>query len=141
MLDDMWFSDSTTHIFYEVLDQKRLTDPRAVGIYRQRLDASNLKLRFAAQALREVTAVVHELEHGEFIYFDDENRLKAHFGLEAFVVFLRAALDTAVSGYALYFSGKTGIDSVNDVLKKWPAAWVPERNLVAWGSDQSCLRQ
>jgi hypothetical protein len=76
MLDDMWSSDPTTHIFCEVLDQKRLTDPRAVGVYRQRLDASNLKLRFAVQALREVTAVVGELEHGEFIYFDDANRLK-----------------------------------------------------------------
>lgn len=131
-MDDMWFSDPTTHIFYEVLDQKRRTDPRAVGVYRQRLDASNLKLRFAVQALREVTAVVRELEHGEFIYFDDANRLKAHFGLEAFVVFLRTALDTAVGGYAPYFSGKTDIDSINDVLKKWPPAWIPERNLIAW---------
>lgn len=128
----MWFSDPTTHIFYEVLDQKRLTDLRAVGVYRQRLDASNLKLRFAVQALREVATVVRELEHGEFIYFDDANRLKAHFGLEAFVVFLRASLDTAVGGYALYFSCKTNIDSINDVLKKWPAAWVPERNRVVW---------
>jgi hypothetical protein len=58
--------------------------------------------------------------------------LKVHFGLEAFVVFLRAALDTAVGGYALYFSAKTDIDSINDVLKKWPPGWVPERSRVAW---------
>jgi hypothetical protein len=41
MLDNLWFSDPTAHIFYEVLDPKKLTDPRAVGVYRQRLDASN----------------------------------------------------------------------------------------------------
>jgi hypothetical protein len=134
MLNELWFCDPTTHIFYEVLEQKKVTDPRTVGIYRQRLDASNLKLRFAVQALREVTAVVKELEHGEFIYFDDANRLKAHFGLETFVVFLRAALDMAIGGYAVYFSGNTDIDSINDVFKKWPPSWISERNRVAWES-------
>ena len=133
MLDDMWFSDPTTHIFHNVLDQERQTDPRVVGVYRERLDASNLKLRFAAQALRDVLAVVQELEHGEFIYFDDANRLKAHFGLSAFLVFLRAALDTALGGYGAYFAGRKDIDSINEVLKKWPPAWIPGANQPAWG--------
>jgi hypothetical protein len=32
MLDDMWFSDPTTHIFHNVLDQERQTDRRVVGV-------------------------------------------------------------------------------------------------------------
>jgi hypothetical protein len=137
MRDEMWFSDPSTNIFYDVLEQTRHTDKKLVGVYRARLEASDLKLRFAGRALDDVTAVIDELEHGEFLYFDDTNRLKAHFGLAAFLIFLRAALDTAVGGYGAYFSGKTDIDSINDVLKKWPPKWLPTANEAAWGDIKS----
>jgi len=132
MLDDLWFSDPTTHIFHEINDPRGLQDRRVLGVYRQRLDAANLKVRFAAQALEDVEGIIRQLEHGEFIYFDDASRLKASFNLEAFVVFLRAAIDTTLCAYAAYFTGKTTFDSVNDVLSKWPVTWIPPERLGPW---------
>jgi hypothetical protein len=135
--DELWFSDPTTHFFLEILGPRAIGDKRTYGVYRQRLNAANLKLRFAAHALQNIASIVRELEIGEFIYFDDASRLKVSFNLEAFVVFMRAALDATVSAYATYFTGKSSIDSVNDVIGKWPVDWVSPPYRAVWDGLKS----
>ncbi|NJN99285.1 MAG: hypothetical protein HC875_36920 [Anaerolineales bacterium] len=109
-------------------------DIRILGLYGQRLDSCNIKFRFAAKSYLEVISVLNELEHGEFIYFDDESRLKVSFYIESLMIFLRACLDMAVSAYYIYFSGKTDLDSFNDFLKKLAnfSVWLPNESKEYW---------
>ena len=128
------YCDPTTHLFYGCQTIQRHTDDRLLGVYRQRIDACNMKLRYAAQAYLELLQIINELEYGEFIYFDDHSRLKAGFHFEALIIFLRASLDLAVSAFCIYFSGTTGIDSTNDFLKRLSKhrAWIPAAIQPLW---------
>jgi hypothetical protein len=107
---------------------------KVLGIYGQRLDGCNMKFRFAAKSYLEVMQILDELEHGEFIYFDDESRLGAIYYVESLVIFLRASLDLAISAYYIYFTGKTDLDSLNDFLKKLEKFlnWIPESSREYW---------
>ena len=117
LISDLNYSDPTTHCFVDCIDVLKPLGGNLVGIYKQRLDACDLKLRFAAKSLLEIRRIVSELEHGEFIYFDDANRLSMSFYVESFVIFLRSTLDLEISAYYLYFSSKSDIDSFNDFIK------------------------
>ncbi len=118
LTSELYFSDPKSHWFAECLLVKKPLERKVLGVYKQRLDASDSKIRFAAIAYLNIQKIVAELEHGEFIYFDDENRLKMHFNTESLIIFLRASLDLATSAYYTYFSQNTNIDSINDFLKK-----------------------
>lgn len=97
--------------------KKELTD-RSFNIYKYKLEAADTKLRFATFAYEEIKKITDELEVGEFIYFDDYNRLRMSFYLEAFLVFARAGLDLSISSYYTYFHDTTNLDSLNDFIKK-----------------------
>ena len=115
-------------------------DNKVLGVYGQRLDACDSKIRFAAKAYLAIRTIVSELEHGEFIYFDDASRLDMSFYTESFLIFLRASLDLAVSAYYAYFSAKTNIDSFNDFIKKFgkeqqtqtESDWLPSKSREFW---------
>jgi hypothetical protein len=135
LLSELWFCDQSTHIFAAIREPRKTMDAKLLGIYRQRLDAANVKFRFAAWSLRQLHRLVADLEHGEFIYLDDGDRLRGSFFLEAFLVFMRAAVDTTISAYYAYFASKTDLDGLHDVLKqasKGPAEWMPERSRGFW---------
>jgi len=118
LVSELSFSDPTTHYFAECRQVNRPLDNKVLGVYGQRLDACDSKIRFAAKAYLAIREIVSELEHGEFIYFDDASRLDMSFHTESLLIFLRASLDLAISAYCAYFSGKTNIDSFNDFIKK-----------------------
>ena len=118
LVSELYFSDSNTHYFNECRMIRKPYDGKILGVYGQRLDACDAKIRFAAKAYIEIQRIVDELEHGEFIYFDDRNRLDMNFYAESFLIFCRASIDLAVSGYYTYFAGKTNLDSFNDFMKK-----------------------
>jgi len=133
LVSELAFSDPSTHFFTDCRFINKPYGKRVLGVYGQRLDACNWKIRFAAKAYLGVQAIVAELEHGEFIYFDDESRLEMGFYTESFLVFLRACLDLAISAYYAYFTGKTDLDSFNDFVKKLNTAeWLPESSREFW---------
>jgi hypothetical protein len=134
LASELWYSDPSTHIFNECRTIKKEYEPRILGIYGQRLDACNIKIRFAAKSYLAVQEIVGALEHGEFIYFDDENRLEMSFYVESLLVFLRASLDLAVSAYFAYFTGNTKLDSFHDFVKKVGNGidWLPENSEPLW---------
>jgi len=115
---ELYICDPATHVFYDCRTINKQYEKRLLGIYEQRLDACNVKIRFAAKSLLAARKIVKELEHGEFIYFDDENRLRLSYYVENFLIFSRASIDLAISAYYLYLSGSKNLDSFNDFLKK-----------------------
>jgi len=115
---ELFYCDPTTNIFERCRIIKKEYPLNVLGVYGQKLDACNIKIRYAARALLYIKQIVNELEHGEFIYFDDENRLKMYFYAESYLIFIRSTLDLVVSAYFIYQTGKTNIDSFNDFLKK-----------------------
>jgi hypothetical protein len=133
---DLSYSDPGTHIFGECRRIKRAYEPKILGIYGQRLDACNVKIRFAAKSYLEVQDIVGELEHGEFIYFDDASRLNMTFYVESFLIYSRAALDLAVSAYYTYFTGDTNLDSFHGFVKKIPGEvdWLPDNSKRLWSA-------
>ena len=140
LTSELYFSDSTCHWFAECLQVKKPLDKKVFGVYKQRLDASDSKIRFAAKTYISIVEIVSELEHGEFIYFDDENRLDLHFYTESLIIFLRASMDLAISAYYSYFSQNTNIDSINKFLKKIKTGqdnkaeieWLPSDSYKFW---------
>ena len=115
---DLFYCDPQTHLFVKCRKIGEKFDKKILGLYGLKLDSCNIKIRFAATALNNIKQIVKELEHGEFIYFDDENRLKLSFYTESFLIFIRTTLDLAVSSYYLYLTGDTTLHSINDFLKK-----------------------
>ncbi len=120
LVTELYICDPVTHIFYDCRTINKQYDKRLLGIYEQRLDACNVKIRFAAKSLLAARKIVKELEHGEFIYFDDESRLGLTYYVESFLIFSRASIDLAISAYHLYFFESSNLDSFNDFLKKLP---------------------
>ena len=118
LVAELYICDPVTHIFHDCRTINKQYDKRLLGIYEQRLDACNVKIRFAAKSLLAARKIVKDLEHGEFIYFDDENRLELSYYVESFLIFSRASIDLAISAYHLYFLGSSNLDSFNDFLKK-----------------------
>lgn len=117
LIKESFYCDPATHIFEKCRIIKKVYAKNILGIYGQKLDACNLKIRYAARALQFIEQIVTELEHGEFIYLDDENRLKINFYAESYLIFIRATLDLVVSAFYVYRKGNS-IDSFNDFLKK-----------------------
>jgi hypothetical protein len=134
MVSELWYSDPSAHIFNECRRVKKEYEPRILGIYGQRLDACDIKIRFAAKSYLAVQEIVETLEHGEFVYFDDESRLEMSFYVESLLIFLRASLDLAVSAYFTYFTGSTKLDSFHDFVKKIRNGidWLPENSESLW---------
>lgn len=134
LISEMSYCDPTTHIFYECRMIGKPYEKRILGIYGQRLDSCNMKFRFAAKSYLGIMQILDELEHGEFIYFDDESRLGAIFYVESLMIFIRASLDLAISAYYIYFTGKTDLDSLNDFLKKLEKFlnWIPQDSREYW---------
>jgi len=120
LVTELYICDPVTHIFYDCRIINKQYGKRLLGIYEQRLDACNVKIRFAAKSLLAARKIVKELEHGEFIYFDDESRLGLSYYVESFLIFSRASIDLAISAYHLYFFGSGNLDSFSDFLKKLP---------------------
>jgi hypothetical protein len=116
------------------MDVKKILLDRSKSMYKYKLEAADLKLRFAAYAYEEIMKIVDDLEFGEFIYFDDRSRLKMSFHLESFLVFSRACLDLAVSSYYTYFRNTTNLDSINDFIGKIKvdASWIPPVSKLFW---------
>lgn len=127
LVDQLWFSDPSTHLFHQVRTVRKQLDRRTLGIYGSRLDAANQKIRYAAEALVRVLRIVSELTHGEFIYFDDRSRLAAHEALESFLIFLRASMDLITAAWWAYHTDTTNLDSFHDLLKRLRAGvqWAP----------------
>lgn len=136
LISELSYCDPTTHMFHECRMIKKPYPIKILGLYGQRLDSCNMKFRFAAKSYLKVISVLDELEHGEFIYFDDESRLKVSFYVESLMIFLRASLDMAISAYYIYFKGKTNLDSLNDFLKKLDSflVWIPEESKEYWST-------
>lgn len=138
LVSELYFSDPNTHWFAECLQVKKPLDIKVLGVYKQRLDACDMKMRFSAKAFLAIQSVIKKLEHGEFIYFDDAGRLEVNFNVESMIIFLRAALDLAVSAYSAYFSSKTNIDSFNDFIKRIGKGqiekpeWLPVQSQAFW---------
>lgn len=118
LANELFFSDASTHLFDKCRRINKDFPKNIMGLYIQKLDACNIKVRFAARALLFIKQVVEEFEHGKFIYFDDANRLKLSFYTESYLVFIRASLDIIVGAYYMYLTGKTNLDSLNDFFKK-----------------------
>lgn len=76
LVTELYICDPVTHIFYDCRTINKQYDKRLLGIYGQRLDTCNVKIRFAAKSLLAVRKIVKDLKQGEFIYFDEENRLE-----------------------------------------------------------------
>lgn len=134
LVSEWQFSDCSTHIFSGCRSLKNPLNERALGIYKQRADACNMKLRFAAKAYLEVNDLLKPLEHGELIWFDDEDRLNVAFYFESLLVNLRASLDTAVSAYYTYFTGNPSLDSAHQFLREVGRGldWVPAESHKYW---------
>ena len=140
LVSELSFSDPGTHWFAECRQVQKPLDNKVLGVYGQRLDACDSKIRFAAKAYLAIRKTVFELEHGEFIYFDDASKLDMSFHTESLLIFLRASLDLAISAYCAYFSTKTNIDSFNDFIKKVgkgqqaqaEAVWLPTHSREFW---------
>jgi hypothetical protein len=134
LVSELSYCDPTTHIFHECRLIHKPYELKILGAYGQRLDACNMKLRFAAESYIELKRLLDELEFGEFIYFDDASRLKATFYLENLLIFLRASLDLTMSAYYIYFTGETKLDSFNDFLKKLKNGidWLPNTSKEYW---------
>ena len=146
ILSELFFCDSSSHYFAECLQVTKPLEAKVLGIYSQRLDACDMKIRFVAKSYLEVEKIIRELQHGEFIYFDDESRLSINFYTESFFIFLRATLDLSISAYHAYFNEKTSMDSFNDFIKQVgkiqekedQSTWIPAKSLSFWsnlGSD------
>lgn len=95
------------------------------------------------EQLLRVRGVLKDLQHGEFIYFDDASQLLAHSALEASLIFLRASIDLVAAAWWAYHSDTTTLDSFNDLLKKlsnnqvpWFDA-LPEESRHYWSSLRS----
>ncbi|MDM5283795.1 hypothetical protein [Peribacillus frigoritolerans] len=137
---ELFFCNPKTNLFHEIGEVKKKLENREFGIYKQRIEACDLKIRFAALSYLEVKKIVDSLEIGEFIYFDDESRLKASFYLESFVVFSRTAIDLAVSAYSIYFGNNVSIDSINPFLKKLSKlTWIPKDSITYWENLNNLL--
>lgn len=134
LVSELSYCDPATHIFHECRMIKKPYNIKILGLYGQRLDSCNMKFRFSAKSYLEVISLLAELEHGEFIYFDDESRLKVSFYVESLMIFLRASLDMAISAYYIYFKGITDLDSLNDFLKKVESflVWIPSESKEYW---------
>lgn len=134
LVSEFSYRDENTHIFRECRIIKKPYEMKILGLYGQRLDSCNLKFRFAAKSYLKCLSVLHDLEQGEFIYFDDKSRLKMSFYLESLLIFLRASLDLAISSYYIYFTGKTNLDSLNDFLKSVEkfVTWIPNESKEYW---------
>lgn len=133
---ELFYCDPLTHLFEKCRIINKEFSKKILGIYGQRLDACNMKVRFAARALVFIKQIVQELEHGEFIYFDDENRLKLSFYTESYLIFIRVSLDLIVSNYYIYLTGNTNLDSLNDFLKKLrkDESFLPDDSREFWKS-------
>jgi hypothetical protein len=125
IVGELWFSDSSTHLFGNIRTVRKLLQPKTLGVYGSRLDAANQKFRYASEQLLRVQQMVGSLQHGEFIYFNDADRLTAHSALEAHLIFLRASIDLVVAAWWAYYSDTTNLDSFNDLLKKLSNNAVP----------------
>ena len=142
ILSGLFFCDPSSHYFAECLQVTKPLEAKVLGVYSQRLDACDMKIRFAAKSFLENEKIIQQLQHGEFIYFDDESRLSMNFYTESFVVFLRAALDLSISAYHAYFNEKTSIDSFNDFIKQVikiqekedQSTWIPANSLSFWSN-------
>jgi hypothetical protein len=134
LISELSYCDATTNIFSECIIVNKPFDKKILGVYAQRLEACNIKLRFAANSLIKLRNILKQLEYGEFIYFDDKDRLNATFYLESLLVFLRASLDLTISAYCIYFTSKTNMNSFNDFLKKIKSGldWLPNSNKEYW---------
>jgi hypothetical protein len=144
ILSELFFCDPSSHYFAECLQVTKPLEAKVLGVYSQRLDACDMKIRFAAKSFLENEKIIRELQHGEFIYFDDQSRLSMNFYTESFVIFLRAALDLSISAYDAYFNEKTStsIDSFNNFIKQVSkiqekedqSTWIPANSLSFWSN-------
>lgn len=134
LLSENYHIEPENQIFYECYAIDKKLEEKAYNIYRYKLEAADVKLRFATLAYDEIKKITNQLEIGEFIYFDDFNRLKMSFYLESFLVYSRAALDLSISSYYTYFQGTTNLDSLNDFIKKIKRAneWLPMFSKPLW---------
>ena len=140
LVSELSFSDPSTHWFAECRRVNKPLDNKVLGVYGQRLDACDSKIRFAAKSYLAIRKIVSELEHGEFIYFDDASRLDMSFNAESLLIFLRASLDLVISTYYAYFGAKTNIDSFNDFVKQVgkrqqaqaESGWLPTNSREFW---------
>lgn len=118
LLSENYHIQPENQYFFECYSIDKKLSEKSFNIYKYKLEAADTKLRFATFAYEEIRKITDELEVGEFIYFDDYNRLRMSFYLEAFLVFARAGLDLAISSYFTYFHDTTNLDSLNDFIKK-----------------------
>lgn len=147
LANELFFSDASTHLFEKCRRINKDFPKNILGLYIQKLDACNIKVRFAARALVFIKQIVEEFEHGKFIYFDDANRLKLSFYTESYLIFIRASLDIIVGAYYIYLTGKTNLDSLNDFFKKirndnsflpdsskefWESIWGDYEGIYTW---------
>jgi hypothetical protein len=142
ILSELFFCDPSSHYFAECLQVTKPLEAKVLGVYSQRLDACDMKIRFAAKSFLENEKIIRELQHGEFIYFDDQSRLSMNFYTESFVIFLRAALDLSISAYHAYFNEETNMDSFNKFIKQVSkieekedqSTWIPANSLSFWSN-------
>jgi hypothetical protein len=87
LVSELSFSDPSTHWFADCKRISKPLDNKVLGVYGQRLDACDSKIRFAAKAYLAIRRIVSELEHGEFVYFDDASRLEMSFYTESLLIF------------------------------------------------------
>ncbi len=118
LVSELWYSDESTHVFQPIRQVRKPLKLKTLGVYRRCLDTANQKIRYASYHFIELMKILRELEHGEFIYFDDGNWLRVHAALEAHLVFLRASLDVITRAWWAYFTDTTKLDSFHDLLKK-----------------------
>lgn len=134
LLSENYHIQPENQYFFECYSIDKKLSEKSFGIYKYKLEAADTKLRFATFAYEEIRKITDELEVGEFIYFDDCNRLRISFYLEVFLVFARAGFDLAISSYFTYFHDTTNLDSLNDFIKKIKkeSDWLPLFSKNTW---------
>lgn len=143
LASDLCYSDPSIHIFSGIRNIQKPLDEKTRKIYRAALDAADRKIRYASLYFVQIMDIFMELEHGEFIYFDDENRLRVHAALESHLIFLRASLDLLTRAWWSYFTGSPAVDSLHDLLKKFSKGGMPKRSASQASEEhwQRVLRQ
>ena len=85
LLSENFHIQPENQFFFECNSIKKELSEKSFNIYKYKFEAADAKLRFATFAYEEIRRIADELEVGEFIYFDDYNRLRMSFYLEAFL--------------------------------------------------------
>jgi len=128
------FIQIENHYYYDCYSINKRLDKKASGLYYYRLESADTKLRYADFAFEQINKLALELERGEFIFFNDTDRLKMSYFLESFLIFSRATLDLSISAYYTYLNNIPNLDSLNKFIRKIKQdnSWLPKTNLDSW---------